>query len=82
MCYNSITVKGKGKQAKTYVIWWPIPNGVTRMDRHSRIAVATLEEIFSKNFEKTLDFYRKVCYNKTTVREGKPNKPERIWYYE
>jgi hypothetical protein len=48
------------------------------MDRNSRIAVATLEEIFSKSFEKTLDFYRKMCYNKTTVREGKPNKPERI----
>jgi hypothetical protein len=32
------------------------------MDRHSPIAVATLEEIFSKNFEKALDKTLKICY--------------------
>jgi hypothetical protein len=31
-----------------------------------------------KKFKKGLDNPLKMCYNITTVREGKPNKPERI----
>jgi hypothetical protein len=30
-----------------------------------------------KKLKKVLDKWQKVCYNVSTVREGKPNKPER-----